>query len=569
MNIGPVPLIVSSVGRSGSTLLMSILGSNTKIFFPRYYPFERRYMSYFLHAARTMTDTYVATEEWNYQELFQTSLKKIGSIPFFDTDVLHNARVSKKDMARAFYSSLVATTMSKLHPEFFSSVYWCEKGTEQVDLLDYFENTERVVIALVRDPRNVVLSHIDFHGFQPGTPQFESYISEFKGWLKGVRALNPEDPRHMIVKYERMVSEKETVVAELSKFLGIDLNLNNSLAIPASHRTSRNDNASLDKWRTANPSTVRYLDDFFADDLDAFGYMRYTADLTSDYVPVSPIFPKEGQVSTSGTVTVGRDDWLFIHAGTNRWVDTATNRFHNAEELAAPWINIIPSRIQAASDVGARFVMLISPEKDTVYPDRSPMGEMISDDRVSQLLLNRYPELISYPCAELRAARGNKDTFRRFDSHWTAFGGYVVYANVMQHLDLPPVPLENVSFVNSSLPGDLLKHFGTFEEDDVETVDLSHVEVIHEFTPPDGHFSEMKLRFKNPRAKNPETVLVLGDSYSWNPDGGLARFLALSFETVVFIWTRKFSTEEISQVNAKYVIVEVAERFLIAAPDEN
>lgn len=567
MNIGPVPLIVSSVGRSGSTLLMSILGASSKIFFPRYYPFERRYMSYFLHAARTMTEKYVATSEWSYDQLFKTSLEKIGSIPFFDADVLQNARVSEKDMGRAFYSSLVATTMAKLHPEFFSSVYWCEKGTEQVELLDHFGNNERVIIALVRDPRNVILSLMDFHGIQKDTPEFDRYVSEFKSWLRGVRDLNPADPRHMVVKYERLVSEKETVVAELSRFLGIELNLDQALSIPASHRTSKNDSASVDKWKNADPAIASYLDELFAEDLEALGYTRLIGGTPSIMANASPAYPAEGMISASGTVTVGKDGWLFIHAGTNRWVDTATNRFNNAAELAIPWLDNIPRRERAAAELGAKFVMLISPEKDTVYTDRSPMGEIVADNRISQVLLEHFPTLISYPCKELKAARELKDTFRRFDSHWTAFGGFIVYQNVMQHFGLPSVPLDKVDLKHSQLPGDLLKHFGSFKEDDVELLNLQHVEVIEEFIPSDGRFSNLRLRFENPTAEYQDTVIVFGDSYSWNPDGGLARFLSLSFRTVVFIWTTSFSLSDIQSTGAKYVVVEVAERFLIAPPE--
>src|SRR5262245_6681528 len=41
------PILVAGSGRSGTTMLMELLGTDPRVAFDRVYPFENRYLSYF------------------------------------------------------------------------------------------------------------------------------------------------------------------------------------------------------------------------------------------------------------------------------------------------------------------------------------------------------------------------------------------------------------------------------------------------------------------------------------------------------------------------------------------
>ena len=41
------PILVAGSGRSGTTMLMALLGTDPRVAFDRVYPFENRYLTYF------------------------------------------------------------------------------------------------------------------------------------------------------------------------------------------------------------------------------------------------------------------------------------------------------------------------------------------------------------------------------------------------------------------------------------------------------------------------------------------------------------------------------------------
>lgn len=89
---------------------------------------------------------------------------------------------------------------------------------------------EAVVILLVRDPRDHALSVMKLNEQRAarGQPNFyDSYDAVARGWLHTVRdgrlALEASGLRHILLRYEDLVSDPTTLVMRLGKALSIDL----------------------------------------------------------------------------------------------------------------------------------------------------------------------------------------------------------------------------------------------------------------------------------------------------------------------------------------------------------
>ena len=65
------PLLVDALGRSGSTLLMDLLGTSPKIAFDRSYPFEQFWYRYLLATSRTLVGRATASAEWDNSSLLR------------------------------------------------------------------------------------------------------------------------------------------------------------------------------------------------------------------------------------------------------------------------------------------------------------------------------------------------------------------------------------------------------------------------------------------------------------------------------------------------------------------
>src|SRR5437773_2083190 len=75
------PLLVLFSGRSGSTLLMQLLGTSQQIVFDRVYPFEVRYLTYLLRWAQMLEQEYEEQEKWNEVENMFAPLQVLGPFP--------------------------------------------------------------------------------------------------------------------------------------------------------------------------------------------------------------------------------------------------------------------------------------------------------------------------------------------------------------------------------------------------------------------------------------------------------------------------------------------------------
>ncbi len=144
------------------------------------------------------------------------------------------------------------------------------------------------------------------------------------------------------------------------------------------------------------------------------------------------------------------------------------------------WVNAIETRHAWCKQNGIEFRFVIIPEKHVVYEDLLPDDLVIAPDRPAMQVLNALAPAVradcAYPLETLRAGRAERETFFRTDTHFTWFGGYLVYEGLLGTLQevLPnvvAVDRGNIAFVPRPYTGDLGVRLEPEQDELSETID--------------------------------------------------------------------------------------------------
>jgi alginate O-acetyltransferase complex protein AlgJ len=159
------------------------------------------------------------------------------------------------------------------------------------------------------------------------------------------------------------------------------------------------------------------------------------------------------------SVAVGEDGFLFQRF--NCAFEQLCGEFTLNSEQLDRWVSLVESRHAWCSSRGIRYLFLAVPEKHVIYPDKLPGGAIISQGRpirqISEALAGNVRGNFVYPDTALRAGRAVMDTYYRTDVHWTWYGAYLGYKELLTNLDseLLPISLEAVEQTQFRMVGDL------------------------------------------------------------------------------------------------------------------
>jgi hypothetical protein len=281
-----------------------------------------------------------------------------------------------------------------------------------------------------------------------------------------------------------------------------------------------------------------------------------------------------GTASPDGVAVVGDDGWVFIAEGTNAFERQFRGEQVPPEEALLRWEQLLDRHAAAAAAQDIGLAALVVPDKLALYGAQFPRPLDPVGPRSVELLRARRPDAFSYPLEALAEQARSADVYMRTDSHVAPPGAVVLYADVMAQWGLDPVPeLVDRGTVPSLISGDLGMKYAPqiyeraeiplpWELDIVE----SNAEVILELG---GHIGVRRVT-RNPTAAIDEKVIILGDSYAYVEPvapGNLGWLLASTFAEVHFLWA-PFCWDDayVREVAPRYVLLEMAERFILAAP---
>lgn len=245
----PTPLLVASFGRSGSTLLMSLLGKIDEVFIVDKYPFERRYLNYFLHMINTcfMYDHQEKSAEW-LLKLREKELDMIGFCPYIQEDVINDVWHSRDVIARKLLVSNLVAFLDELHPNYRSKKFWAEKGFEQDWILSKLGINHRRMIILIRHPCDLFLSMCEFGNLS--VDSLDKFIIDYGLFLENAKNWGEVDPRNIVVRYEDLILNQDECIGKIASYLDqskfiIDESVS---IIPKHHMTSISARQSIGRY---------------------------------------------------------------------------------------------------------------------------------------------------------------------------------------------------------------------------------------------------------------------------------------------------------------------------------
>lgn len=281
------PVLLSTMGRSGSTALMASLAHHPQIVVAGQRPFEIEMACYYAYALRTLIaagdherslrpDQITASAnlfQIGFNPYFEPSFRGIFRDPsrmdHFLTGVVPNRLGSAfKEIVLDFYEA-VARDQNRKHPIYFAEKLLPEDDA-RIGARFIFPNAKE--IALVRDVRDVICSFMQWGGFR-----FEVILEDITSSSNRlVQIKESSDDSVHFIRYEDFILRQQDTLAGIFRFLGISPISQVEESIMAElfevHATSRDPAASIGRWRKdLTNGQIRHCERFSAF-LEAFGY---------------------------------------------------------------------------------------------------------------------------------------------------------------------------------------------------------------------------------------------------------------------------------------------------------
>ncbi|MDQ3333145.1 MAG: hypothetical protein M3552_21270, partial [Planctomycetota bacterium] len=270
-------------------------------------------------------------------------------------------------------------------------------------------------------------------------------------------------------------------------------------------------------------------------------------------------------LSPSDKVAVGKEGWLFLELSI---ADYRGDRHFTEQDLELR-TRVLQERHDWLAARGIRYLIVLVPNKPTVYPDK------VADHVVRQFktdnvrLLEEYAtkhssvEILDLTDCLVEASRTH-ETYPATDCHWNDYGAYVGYRATIDRLagwypHLTPTAFEDLTPTEVPHGGDLGYMIGLFDELQVPRTLLrpkqprfTLVERIHE---PYPYYSEI-TKVDDPSLP---TAVVFHDSFMTNQ----REFLSENFQLTKYLRIETgFDPQVVLEYRPQVVIQEVVERML-------
>lgn len=284
------PVMVTSTGRSGTTLLMSELLRHPRVAVADRYAYEIKLLSYYAAALKVLGGEMDRVNSTNPDNIFdRIGQYRIGHNPFNGVG-FYNIVKNKAAMARLFEETIPAS-YANLFRQFIEQYYELVRidqnkpeaiyFAEKVDLDEAARNGGRVMfgevreIALVRDPRDFFSSAKSFWKLE--SRQALDMIKTTIPRLQAVAQSTSSDI--MALRYEDLVQRPRDAKARLYKFLGLrdddDSEVVGDVSLFGRHGTSKDVGSSIGRWREdLTPEEVAAVNEAFASYIEVFEYER-------------------------------------------------------------------------------------------------------------------------------------------------------------------------------------------------------------------------------------------------------------------------------------------------------
>jgi len=278
------PVMVRTFGRTGSTLLMQILGTHRNVCFERQYPFEHRYLTYVYNMSRMMGLKARVDEPWDNDVLFRGKQRMMGCLPYGNTKSINRDSLADRTLLSLWLDfSAEMRESAGIGPD--EKAFYAEKVPPYVA-----ETVNQALPAknlfLLRDPRDEMVSIMSFNqkrgynsfGWVDTDTDVTYAVKMCKNRQKFMQLMIDFEVNHrrLFVRYEDLIRRGEEEVERLSEWLGLPLSLKQiekEKKIREVHMTSKDPMASVERWRRElSDEVLEIFKISIGEELDGLGY---------------------------------------------------------------------------------------------------------------------------------------------------------------------------------------------------------------------------------------------------------------------------------------------------------
>jgi hypothetical protein len=294
------PLMLTTMGRAGTTWTMRLLSEHPQIVVHRCHPYEMRTARYWMHMIKiageprdpyrsAQADTFQGNKSWLGHNPFYPEPLNVtpGLGEWFGRTYIEELGAFAQRITEQCYERIAAGQGQR------DVVYFAEKHRpDNLPWLAWELYPRAKEIFLVRDFRDVISSMLAFnakHGRRSFGPDHITSDEEFAHYLRSttIRLLSRSWPKRQdrahLIRYEDLIDDPIDTLRGMVSYLELDhddATLNGMLERASEenpemrrHLTSSDVSTSIGRWRTSlSPSVQAVCQDVFADVLQQFGY---------------------------------------------------------------------------------------------------------------------------------------------------------------------------------------------------------------------------------------------------------------------------------------------------------
>lgn len=301
---------------------------------------------------------------------------------------------------------------------------------------------------------------------------------------------------------------------------------------------------------------------------DNFPFRKYLIQINSLFSA------KTYGISAIPDVLIGKNGWLYYVSKTQ---GNSLEDYKGMIRVDKRSLELIREKLEkrtiALKQKGIKFVVVVAPDKQTIYPEHLPDNAQRKrryptrlDQIIEYLKTNSSVQILDVRNALLEEKKtATLPLYKKTDSHWNYLGGFIAYQEIMKSISITPKAKNDFEWENlNSGRGDLANMLALDEQITEEnTIGVKNLfqSDFSTYNEKRGYGLKNEIEISCTINKNKDTdgkkLLVFHDSFG----EGMFKFLCIHFTETVFINTNLFSSSIIEKEKPDIVIFEVVERY--------
>jgi len=274
-------------------------------------------------------------------------------------------------------------------------------------------------------------------------------------------------------------------------------------------------------------------------------------------------------------VIIGKKGWLYY--AESHAIEDFRGLHHFSQDQLDMWKNTLELRRIWLEEQGIKYLFVIAPEKQTIYPEFIPdhlqkVNRKTRFDQLSQYLKKQSKIKFIDLRNPLNEAKDKHLVYFKTDTHWTPDGAYIAYENIINNIspwfpDLITIGRSSLSKVKYEGERDIAKMLGMIkplkESNDLLFIKAPCARNVDMNIPSDAPPSTQGSIFSKGCNDMNRRAVVFRDSFF----EAIEPFLSENFEVITYVW-KPFDyfllNKLIQEMHPDIVIEEIVERLLTA-----